>query len=69
MVMEYNKEKEDLLKAEFQMGESRLEAYINKNAYRFFAGPTSSVFIPTYNKNGEHIGYINLTRANYIREI
>ena len=69
MVMEYNKEKEDLLKVEFQMEESRLETFIDKDAYRVFAGPTGSMLIPTYNKNGEHIGYINLTRANYIREI
>lgn len=69
MVMEYNKGKEDLLKVEFQMRESRLETYIDKDAYRFFAGPNRSMFIPTYNKNGEHTGYLNLTRANYIREI
>lgn len=69
MVMEYNKEKEDLLKVEFQMEESRLETFIDKDAYRFFAGPSRSSFIPTYNKHGEHIGYVNLTKANYIREI
>ena len=45
MVMEYNTNKEDLLKAEFRMGESRLEAYIDKDAYRFYLNQPSSWLI------------------------